>query len=151
MLDDYTRAQVTRAIEDALHPRGMSIHSGKTSVDAALLQRLVAMIDRGAAASLEALDRIAELERAISDALPGVAYMDPPDGGSVSLAGQLRRLAADAARYRWLRNEAWGARGPVPVVFVTDELSNPQTDPASVPAHEYLDAAIDDAMRKEGE
>lgn len=35
MLDDYTRAQVNRAVEDALRPRGMSTHSGKASIDAA--------------------------------------------------------------------------------------------------------------------
>lgn len=63
MLDDYTRAHVNRAIEDALHPRGMSIHSGKVSIDAATLQRLVVMIDRSAEALLDAQERIAELER----------------------------------------------------------------------------------------
>lgn len=69
MLDDLTRAHVNRAIEDALHPRGMSIHNGKTSIDAATLQRLVTMIDRGTEARLEAQARIAELERAADTAL----------------------------------------------------------------------------------
>ncbi|HIC7214890.1 hypothetical protein [Burkholderia stabilis] len=32
--------------------------------------------------------------------LPGTHYMDPPDGGNVSLFEQLRRMAEDAARYR---------------------------------------------------
>jgi hypothetical protein len=60
----------------------------------------------GISGSVEArlLARVAELERAISDALPGVVYMDPPDGGSVSLGEQLRRMAVDADRYRWLRD-----------------------------------------------
>ncbi len=62
MLDDYTRAQVNRAIEDALRPRGMSVHSGKVSIDAGTLQRLIVMIDRGAEALLDAQERIAELE-----------------------------------------------------------------------------------------
>ncbi|HHH9365828.1 TPA: ead/Ea22-like family protein [Pseudomonas aeruginosa] len=35
--------------------------------------------------------------------IPGVYYMDPPDGGDVSVPEQLRRMARDAARYRWLR------------------------------------------------
>lgn len=35
--------------------------------------------------------------------LPGVYYMEPPDGGDVSVPEQLRRMARDAARYRWLR------------------------------------------------
>ena len=36
--------------------------------------------------------------------LPGVYDMDPPDGGSVEMIVQLRRMADDAARYRWLRS-----------------------------------------------
>jgi hypothetical protein len=36
--------------------------------------------------------------------LPSVTYMDPPDGGSVSVLEQFRRMAQDATRYRWLRN-----------------------------------------------
>ena len=62
MLDDYTRAQVNRAVEDALRPSGMSVHSGRASIDAGMLQRLIVMIDRSAEASLEALDQIAVLE-----------------------------------------------------------------------------------------
>lgn len=73
--------------------------------------------------------RIAELEteverlraeiHEIASVLPGVAYMDPPDGGSPSLPEQFRRmradldrtaaerdaLRADAERYRWLRGD----------------------------------------------
>lgn len=37
--------------------------------------------------------------------LPGCYYMDPPDGGDTSIYEQLKRMAADAARYRWLRND----------------------------------------------
>jgi len=58
MLDDYTRAHVNRAIEDALRPRGMSTHSGKVSIDAGTLQRLIVMIDRSAEALLDAQKRI---------------------------------------------------------------------------------------------
>lgn len=43
---------------------------------------------------------------ACAAALPGPIYMDPPDGGSVTVAEQLARMAKDAARYRWLRTEA---------------------------------------------
>jgi hypothetical protein len=32
--------------------------------------------------------------------LPGPYYMDPPDGGSVTVLEQLRRMADDAAKYR---------------------------------------------------
>jgi hypothetical protein len=36
--------------------------------------------------------------------LPGPYYMDPPDGGDVSLLEQLRRMAKDAELYRAMRN-----------------------------------------------
>ena len=39
----------------------------------------------------------------ITAALPGAHYMDPPDGGDVSVPEQVRRMAKDAERYRWLR------------------------------------------------
>ncbi|KWI90146.1 hypothetical protein WM08_14900 [Burkholderia ubonensis] len=44
--------------------------------------------------------RSAATESDLSALLPGTYYMDPPDGGDVSLLEQLRRMAADAARYR---------------------------------------------------
>ncbi|HCA6585628.1 TPA: ead/Ea22-like family protein [Pseudomonas aeruginosa] len=55
------------------------------------------------------LGLIAEVERLEEElsqcarALPGTYYMDPPDGGNVSIPEQIRRMAKDAARYRWLR------------------------------------------------
>ncbi|MCS9372444.1 hypothetical protein N1E56_15095 [Pseudomonas aeruginosa] len=55
------------------------------------------------------LGLIAEVERLEAElsqcaiALPGTYYMDPPDGGDVSIPEQIRRMAKDAARYRWLR------------------------------------------------
>ena len=38
-------------------------------------------------------------------ALPGAYYMDPPDGGDVSVSEQLKRMAQDAERYRLLRRK----------------------------------------------
>lgn len=38
--------------------------------------------------------------------LPQSIYMDPPDGGDVSVLEQLQRMTLDAARYRRLR-ENW--------------------------------------------
>lgn len=38
-----------------------------------------------------------------SAVLPSAHYMDQPDGGDVSIPEQLRRMAKDAARYRWLQ------------------------------------------------
>ncbi|MBA5189783.1 ead/Ea22-like family protein [Pseudomonas aeruginosa] len=40
-----------------------------------------------------------------ASALPGTYYMDPPDGGNVSIPEQIRRMAKDAARYRWRESE----------------------------------------------
>ncbi|HCF0038553.1 hypothetical protein [Pseudomonas aeruginosa] len=57
----------------------------------------------------EILGLIGEVERLeeelsqCASALPGTYYMDPPDGGNVSIPEQIRRMAKDAARYRWLR------------------------------------------------
>lgn len=45
--------------------------------------------------------------REITAALPGAHYMDPPDGGDVSVPEQVRRMAKDAERYRWLLRQAW--------------------------------------------
>jgi hypothetical protein len=50
-------------------------------------------------------EKLLTLERDVSNALPGVYYMDPPDGGSAPLGEQVRRMAVDAARYRWLRGD----------------------------------------------
>ncbi|HBO4818355.1 TPA: hypothetical protein L4V11_002696 [Pseudomonas aeruginosa] len=47
-----------------------------------------------------------ELDQCAS-ALPGTYYMDPPDGGNVSIPEQIRRMAKDAARYRGLRDEGY--------------------------------------------
>jgi anti-sigma factor ChrR (cupin superfamily) len=44
--------------------------------------------------------------QAVAALLPEPYYMDPPDGGSVTVIEQLRRMAADAARYRWLRHHS---------------------------------------------
>ena len=56
--------------------------------------------------SLEAEnERLREFERSAALTLPGVYYMDPPDGGDVSLLKQLQRMSIDAARYRLLRRK----------------------------------------------
>lgn len=50
-----------------------------------------------------AQDRLTELrklERDVLDSLPAVYYMDPPDGGNVSLGEQVKRMAEDAALWR---------------------------------------------------
>ncbi|MBW0450884.1 hypothetical protein [Paraburkholderia phenoliruptrix] len=41
-----------------------------------------------------------EVEQYVLSVLPSVYYMDPPDGGSVTVLEQLRRMADDASKYR---------------------------------------------------
>lgn len=50
---------------------------------------------------------LANLESELAALLPGTHYMDPPDGGSVTLLEQVQRMAEDAARYRWLVSKAF--------------------------------------------
>lgn len=72
--------------------------------------------------------------------LPGVYYMDPPDGGSVTILEQLQRMSADAARYRWLTACNSGSIGIV--AWHRDE------DKEMVLTEAYADEAIDTAMAK---
>lgn len=46
------------------------------------------------------MSELCDLERDVTDSLPAVYYMDPPDGGSVSLGEQVKRMAEDAALWR---------------------------------------------------
>ena len=50
-------------------------------------------------------DRLADELAKCAAVLPGVYYMDPPDGGDVSVSEQLRCMAKDAERYRLLRRK----------------------------------------------
>ena len=79
----------------------------------------------------ELRDRVAGLERAACDALGGQHYMDPPDGGSVTLEEQLRRMGKDAERYRWLRDST---KCEAPGDFLNIDFDK-------------MDAAIDAAMQ----
>lgn len=72
----------------------------------------------------------------VTAALPGVQYMDPPDGGDVSVPEQVRRMAKDAERYRFLMRELGGSVSQV--VMGSPVFSN-----------EDVDAAIDAALQGE--
>jgi hypothetical protein len=76
--------------------------------------------------------------------LPGPYYMDPPDGGSVSLHEQLKKMSEDARRYRWLRNSIVKRKSfdglPVIVSFHSGCNYTHGSDPC--------DKAIDEAMEK---
>lgn len=71
--------------------------------------------------------------------LPGTYYMDPPDGGNVSIPEQIRRMAKDAARYRWLRERDLETirQGSVFAGMTPENI---------VLNLEHLDAAIDAAL-----
>lgn len=56
----------------------------------------------GATQAGDAQEELARTESELSAILPGQFYMDEPDGGSVTLVEQLRRMARDATRFRWL-------------------------------------------------
>lgn len=98
--------------------------------------------DRPSVISLFSEDQLASL-------LPGPHYMDPPDGGSVSVYEQLQRMALDAARYRWLRNVAWSlpavSQQELPAVAVFSGSGRRCKDISG----EEMDRAIDDAMKLE--
>ncbi|MCF3988127.1 hypothetical protein [Pseudomonas aeruginosa] len=74
-----------------------------------------------------------------ASALPGTYYMDPPDGGDVSIPEQIRRMAKDAARYRWLRERDLETirQGGVFAGMTPENIVLNQED---------LDAAIDAAL-----
>ena len=72
----------------------------------------------------------------VSALLPSTRYMDPPDGGSVTVLDQVARMALDAARYDWLREDA-------ETHYVAIHTEPDHMDALS---GEELDAAIDAAI-----
>ncbi|MBU9318989.1 hypothetical protein KTD09_29590 [Burkholderia multivorans] len=100
---------------------------------------------------LAALEAAAADKRELFALLPGPYYMDPPDGGDVSLIEQLRRMAKDAERYRWLRDEDAGVpdgeREMCVVQFRLPFTEDPDRDLFDV----ALDAAIDKALSQRQE
>lgn len=69
------------------------------------IERLTALLadrdEREAKIARERDEARAERD-AMANVLPGHYYMDPPDGGDVPVLEQLRRMAKDAERYRFL-------------------------------------------------
>lgn len=83
---------------------------------------------------------------ALADVLPGYYYMDPPDGGNVPVLEQLRRMAKDAERYRFL-----SCKGVPPYFhrcsrWRIEYWNGEWWDPLM---KEELDAAIDAQIEKE--
>lgn len=88
-------------------------------------------------------DALAREVDACAAALPGPYYMDPPDGGDVSISEQLRRMVRDAARYRWLRQ-------PNPL-HREAHIAVLTHNGGWVASGERADAAIDAAMKGAGD
>lgn len=82
--------------------------------------------------------QIAALRQELADVaatLPGVCYMDPPDGGAPTVAEQVRRMAKDASRYQWIRDNHERTTAAADVVYTVSGAG--------------WDAAIDAAMAVE--
>lgn len=88
-----------------------------------------------------------QVESEFAAMLPGVTYMDEPDGGSPSVQEQVKRMARDAERYRWLLENArataehWGGRWSLVI-----DSPAPGKDASS----EAINAAIDAARKRQG-
>lgn len=81
-------------------------------------------------------------ERVLAELLPHTYYLDPPDGGNVSILEQLHRQAKDAERYRLLRRK-------VCIVGASFHIVNARpTYVAPDPAAE-LDASLDALLGSE--
>jgi hypothetical protein len=93
-----------------------------------LERRLRYQTDRLNAAEREN-ERLREFERSAALTLPGVYYMDPPDGGDVSLLKQLQRMSNDAARYRLLRRK---------FAIISDGEGNAEFCPINLPRPTYI-------------
>ena len=67
----------------------------------------------------------------------------------MELITRLRQAEKDAARYRWLRDDAADADQTSPLVFMADECADIVTDGdyQGIMFGKLLDAAIDEAMR----
>lgn len=114
-------------------------------------------VDFIAAANPQAiLGLISRLERAeveleaCAAALPYTNYMDPPDGGDVSVPEQLRRMAKDAARYRWLRSLPRHARHDDLLIMLCKSRAAPNNWMLETIRGELLDQAIDAALEGGG-
>jgi hypothetical protein len=147
-IDDLVASQVAIALDPAV------------SSDAAALiergrQEMRAEVERLRGIVPEFLEKLndelcAENERlraeveALRSLLPGPYYMDPPDGGDVPIVEQMRRMAKDAERYRWLRSKD---TGPAQVwELISDDAQPPYM---TLKTEAGLDAAIDAALAKE--
>ena len=95
------------------------------------------------------LDGLLELANDYVD--DGLHFLTEPVsyGDLVILVERIIAAEKDAARYRWLRDEAADADQTSPLVFMADECADIVTDGdyQGIMFGKLLDAAIDEAMR----
>lgn len=128
MIEATIRAQVELqyALDRMSTPLHASRLSGATAAEDARCMAIIrAEIDR---LTRERDEARAERE-AMANVLPGVYYMDPPDGGDVSLLKQLQRMSNDAARYRLLRRK---------FAIISDGEGNAEFCPINLPRPTYI-------------
>lgn len=77
----------------------------------------------------------------LSRLLPGTQYMDPPDGGSVTVLEQLQRMAHDAELWRFVADKAWFVDA---VAYAFDRVPKWSDDPRleEDDALEIIEAAL---------
>lgn len=67
LLPEFIRVRVEQAVEDAIHPKGMSTHNGMARVQAADVQRLLAVIDALGAVSEQGLRQVGQVHHAMAN------------------------------------------------------------------------------------
>ena len=98
--------EAAQAVADALFPKRVAM-STKTETAAEVLAEMRRdTLSEAYTYTAEIEKYIDRLERAhandLASLLPGPDYMDPPDGGDVTLLEQCRRMSEDAAKWRAL-------------------------------------------------
>jgi hypothetical protein len=137
----------TYCAADDADPRGclsrIMAANAQIALDPTVSSEAEALIERGRQ------ELRAEVE-ALHSLLPGPYYMDPPDGGDVPIVEQMRRMAKDAERYRYLRSrqaiEVLTGRGPGAGVWC--DMENEMGTLVLVTGDD-LDAEVDAALAKE--
>lgn len=118
-LDEHRRAEIRRILGPELRRELRNLRQAMPDVeeepDDEKLEHWFAEKERNGYAVLSLDEWKAKLDDAASDGyaegrsdqieefaalLPGPYYMDPPDGGTVSVLEQFRRMADDAAKWR---------------------------------------------------
>lgn len=117
------------ALVNAFRKNKLFVHPQRDAADAEELNRLRIMHAEGIT------------EDMLCALLPGCYYMDPPDGGDTSIYEQLKRMSADAARYRWIRE--YGV--PALCIYI-DGMPNYIGETHSDTGADRADRAIDAAM-----